>query len=111
MKIKKGESVALIGVNGGGKSTLLKLLGTMEEPDDGEILLDGTSILHLKDKELSEIRRKKIGFIYQDYNLFSEFTAYENIILPIRLDGKNPEKEKIEESNIIKRVILIRIIS
>ena len=94
---EQGEMTAVVGKSGSGKSTLLKLLGTIEEPDDGEIILDGKSILHLKDKELSETRRRKIGFIYQDYNLISEFTAYENIILPIRLDGKNPEKEKIEE--------------
>ena len=87
LQFEKGEFVAIIGKSGSGKSTLLKVLGTMEEPDGGEVLLEGSSILHLKDKELSELRRGKIGFIYQDYNLLPEFTAYENIVMPIRLDG------------------------
>lgn len=97
MKFEKGEFVSIIGKSGSGKSTLLKILGTMESPDEGDIFLDGQSILHLKDKNLSEIRRTKIGFVYQDYSLFPEFTAYENIILPIRLDGKTPDDEKVKE--------------
>ncbi len=95
LSFDKGEFVAIVGKSGSGKSTLLKMLGTLEEPDGGEITLDGENILHLKDKRLSEIRRTKIGYIYQDYSLFPEFTAYENIILPIRLDGKTPDSEKI----------------
>ena len=97
LTFEKGEFVSVVGKSGSGKSTLLKLLGTMEEPDGGEILLDGESILHLKDKQLSAIRRRKIGFVYQDYSLLPEFTAYENIILPIRLDGKTPDRESVEE--------------
>lgn len=97
LTFEKGEFVAVVGKSGSGKSTLLKMLGTMEEPDGGEIILDGENILHLKDKALSEIRRTKIGYIYQDYSLFPEFTAYENIILPIRLDGKMPDDEKVNE--------------
>lgn len=93
----KGEFVAIVGKSGSGKSTLLKILGTMEEPDGGELILDNESILHLKDKRLSQVRRTKIGYIYQDYSLFQEFTAYENIILPIRLDGKEPDREKIDD--------------
>lgn len=94
---EKGEFVAIVGKSGSGKSTLLKLLGTTEVPDDGEILLNGESILHLTDRKVSQLRRRQIGFVYQDYNLLPEFTAYENIILPIRLDGKTPDKDKIEE--------------
>ena len=94
---EEGEFVSIVGKSGSGKSTLLKLLGTTEIPDDGDILLNGESILHLKDREVSKLRRSQIGFIYQDYSLLPEFTAYENIIFPIRLDGKTPEKEKIEE--------------
>lgn len=97
ISFEKGEFVSIVGKSGSGKSTLLKLLGTTEIPDGGEILLNGESILHLKDKALSKLRRSQIGFIYQDYSLLPEFTAYENIIFPIRLDGKTPEKEKIEE--------------
>lgn len=94
---EEGEFVSIVGKSGSGKSTLLKLLGTTEIPDGGDILLNGESILHLKDKDVSKLRRSQIGFIYQDYSLLPEFTAYENIIFPIRLDGKTPEKEKIEE--------------
>lgn len=93
----KGEFVAVVGKSGSGKSTLLKLLGSLEEPDQGEILLEGSSILHLKDKALSAIRRRKIGFIYQDYSLLPEFSAYENIILPIRLDGREADEVKVED--------------
>lgn len=97
VSFEKGEFTAVVGKSGSGKSTLLRLLGSLEEPDAGEIILDGESILHLKDKKLSEIRRRKIGFVYQDYSLFPEYTAYENIILPIRLDGAKEKKEEIEE--------------
>ena len=97
LSFETGEFVAIVGKSGSGKSTLLKVLGTTEIPDGGEVLLNGKSILHLKDKEVSKLRRSQIGFIYQDYSLLPEFTAYENIIFPIRLDGKTPEKEKIEE--------------
>lgn len=97
LTFEEGEFVSIVGKSGSGKSTLLKLLGTTEIPDGGDILLSGKSILHLKDKDVSKLRRSQIGFIYQDYSLLPEFTAYENIIFPIRLDGKTPEKEKIEE--------------
>jgi len=97
ISFEKGEFVAIVGKSGSGKSTLLKVLGTTEIPDGGEILLNGQSILHLKDKEVSKLRRSQIGFIYQDYSLLPEFTAYENIIFPIRLDGKTPDVKEIEE--------------
>ena len=97
LTFKEGEFVSIVGKSGSGKSTLLKLLGTTEIPDDGDILLNGKSILRLKDKDVSKLRRSQIGFVYQDYSLLPEFTAYENIIFPIRLDGKIPEKDKIEE--------------
>ncbi len=97
VKFKQGEFVAIIGKSGSGKSTLLKLLGSMEVPDEGEVLIEGKNIINLKDKELSELRRTKIGFVYQDYSLFPEFTAYENIVIPIRLNGDKENAEEIEE--------------
>lgn len=97
VSFEKGEFVAVVGKSGSGKTTLLKLLGTMEPSDGGDIILEGESICNLKDKKLSKIRRSKIGYIYQDYSLLQEFTAYENIILPLRLDGKTIDKEAIED--------------
>lgn len=95
LSFERGEFVAIVGKSGSGKSTLLKILGTMEESDGGELIIDGESVFNQSDKKLSEIRRRKVGFIHQDYSLFQEFTAYENVILPIRLDGKQPDDEKI----------------
>ena len=92
-----GEFVAIVGKSGSGKSTLLKILGTLDTPDQGEVLLDNENVLHLPDKKLSQIRRRKIGFIYQDYSLFPEYTAYENIIMPIHLDGRKENQENVLE--------------
>lgn len=97
LSFEKGEFVAVVGKSGSGKSTLLRLLATLDQPDQGDILLNGKTIVGLKDKKLSLVRRRKIGFIYQDYSLFPEYTAYENIVLPIRLDGKKEDPKEIEE--------------
>lgn len=96
VSFEKGEFVAIIGKSGSGKSTLLRILATLDTPDQGDVLLEGESILGLKDRELSALRRQNIGFIYQDYSLFPEYTAYENVVLPIRLDGKVENQEEIE---------------
>lgn len=95
LTFEKGEFAAIIGKSGSGKSTLLRLLGTLDQPDCGDILLNGRSILRLKDEELSKIRRREIGIVYQDYSLFPEYTAYENIILPIRLDDRKEDTDEI----------------
>ena len=97
LTFSQGEFTAIIGKSGSGKSTLLRILGTLERPDAGEVLLDGENICRLSDKKLSEIRRRKIGFIYQDYSLFPEYTAYENIVMPIHLDGRTENKHIIKD--------------
>ena len=97
LEFEQGEFVAITGKSGSGKSTLLKLLGTLETPTEGQIILDGENVSKLSDAKLSKIRRQKIGFIYQDYSLFPEFSAYENIVMPIHLDDKKEDKEKILE--------------
>lgn len=97
LTFSQGEFTAIIGKSGSGKSTLLRILGTLERPDAGEVLLDGGNICRLSDKKLSEIRRRKIGFIYQDYSLFPEYTAYENIVMPIHLDGRTENKHIIKD--------------
>lgn len=83
--------------SGSGKSTLLRMLGTLEPPDEGKIFLEGKDLSGLSDKRLSRIRRRRIGFIYQDYSLFPEFTAYENIAMLFHLDGKKENKSYIKE--------------
>lgn len=100
--LQKGEFIALIGKSGSGKSTLLRILGTVDRPDKKEkgepapnLEIEGQDVLHMRDGKLSEFRRRRIGFIFQDYNLFPEFTAYENIIMPLHLDGKQADPEKV----------------
>lgn len=94
---KKGEFTAIVGKSGSGKSTLLRIIGTMDRPDEGTVEIEGMNVLEMKDKQLSKFRREKIGFIYQDYSLFPEFTSYENIVMPILLDGKKPDDAKVDE--------------
>lgn len=95
MSFEKGEFAAVIGKSGSGKSTLLRLLGTLDIPDSGSIKIAGKDVCGLKDKELSAFRRRNIGFVYQDYNLFPEYTAYENIIFPIHLDGRREDRAEV----------------
>lgn len=102
--INKGEFVAIIGKSGSGKSTLLRILGTMDRPDREKntaseplVEIEGLNVLKLSDTKLSAFRRRRLGFIFQDYNLFPEFTAYENIIMPLHIDGRNADKERCEE--------------
>lgn len=97
LSFHRGEFTAIIGKSGSGKTTLLRILGTLDKPNTGEVVLEGSNVLDLKDKELSRLRRRKIGFVYQDYNLFPEFTAYENIIMPIHLDEREADKKEVEE--------------
>lgn len=95
LQFEKGEFTAVVGKSGSGKSTLLRILGAIDQPDAGSVEIDGKNPAELKDKELSAFRRQKIGYVYQDYNLFDEFTAYENIIMPLALDGKEADKEEV----------------
>lgn len=96
ISFEQGEFCAIIGKSGSGKSTLLRCLATLDVPDEGEIYIDGELVTGKSVSELARIRRRKIGYIYQDYNLFPEFTAYENIVLPIHLDDRRENREKIE---------------
>lgn len=98
----RGEFVAIVGKSGSGKSTLLRILGTVDTPDriaEGDkpvVEIEGKNVLTMNDRKLSEFRRRRIGFIFQDYNLFPEFTAYENIIMPLHLDGKKADEKKAD---------------
>ena len=95
--VNKGEFVAIVGTSGSGKSTLLHMLGGLERPTSGTVTIDGKDIFSLKDEELTIFRRRKIGFIFQSFNLVPVMTVYENIVLPIELDGNVADKAFIDE--------------
>ena len=87
LTVDKGEFVAVVGTSGSGKSTLLHMLGGLDRPTSGAVLVDGSAIFSLKDEALTIFRRRKIGFVFQNYNLVPVLNVYENIVLPIQLDG------------------------
>ena len=97
LEIRKGEVVSIVGASGAGKSTLLHVIGTLDRPDSGQIILNGQSILTRSDKELAAIRNKSIGFVFQFHNLLPEFTALENVCIPGFIAGR-PEKEVRDEA-------------
>lgn len=93
MQVQHGEFVAVVGRSGSGKSTLLHILGGLDRPDSGKVYIEGRDIFDLKDEQLAVFRRRKIGFIFQDYNLMPALNVWENIVLPIGLDGKKVKKD------------------
>ncbi|MDD6334267.1 MAG: ABC transporter ATP-binding protein [Clostridia bacterium] len=97
VEIEKGEFTAIVGKSGSGKSTLLRILGTIDKPDEGKVYIADKEIENLKSAELAKFRRTQIGFVYQDYSLIPEYTAYENIILPLVLDGKDADVDEVME--------------
>ena len=96
ISFRKGEFTAIIGRSGSGKSTLLRILATLDRTDTGELWIEGTDVAKASDQELARFRRRRIGYVYQDYNLFPEYTAYENVIFPIHLDGRTEDPAYIE---------------
>lgn len=97
LDICKGEFLAVVGTSGSGKSTLLHMLGGLDNPTSGEIIIDGRNISGLSRDELTVYRRRKIGFVFQNYNLLPLMNVYENIVLPIKLDGIKPDDDYVEE--------------
>ncbi len=93
IEVENGEFAAIVGRSGSGKSTLLHMLGGLDRPDDGEVLIEGQNIFSLKDEQLAVFRRRKIGFIFQDYNLIPALNVWENIVLPLGLDGKRVNQD------------------
>ena len=93
----KGEFLAVVGTSGSGKSTLLHMLGGLDNPTSGEVIIDGRNISGLSRDELTVYRRRKIGFVFQNYNLLPLMNVYENIVLPIKLDGIKPDDDYVEE--------------
>lgn len=97
LSINKGEFVALVGSSGSGKSTLLHILGGVDKPTSGRVIIEGEDLYKKKERELSIFRRRKVGLIFQFYNLIPVLSAEENIELPLTLDGKSMDKEYMEE--------------
>lgn len=93
LNVEKGEFVAVVGSSGSGKSTLLHMLGGLDRPDSGQVIVDGTALFGLKDEELTIFRRRKIGFVFQAYNLVPMLTVKENILLLAELDGRKADED------------------
>lgn len=94
--VEKGKFVAIVGTSGSGKSTLLHMLGGLDRPTSGSVIVDGKDIFSLGDEALTIFRRRKIGFVFQNYNLVPVLNVYENIVLPIQLDGKQVDNAYID---------------
>ncbi len=97
LEIEKGYFYAIIGKSGSGKSTLLHILGALDRPTDGKLYLEGESVFDKTDKEITILRRRRIGFVFQAYNLLPEHTVLENILMPAHLDGKKPDENRLKE--------------
>lgn len=95
--VPKGEFVAIVGESGSGKSTLLNMIGALDTPTSGRVLIDGRDIFSMKDSSLTVFRRRNIGFIFQNFNLIPELTVEQNIIFPVLLDYEKPNKKYLEE--------------
>lgn len=97
LEIERGKFTAIVGRSGSGKSTLLHLIGGLDRPDEGKVWIEGKDIFALKDDRLAGFRRKKIGFIFQDYNLIPSLNVWENIVLPLGLDNRKVKREDVQE--------------
>lgn len=109
--INKGEVVSIVGPSGAGKTTLLQIMGTLDKPDSGKIVLNGTEVNRLKEKELSAFRNKEIGFVFQFHQLLPEFTALENVMIPALIQGisaseaKNNAREMLDFLGLAERAL------
>ena len=97
LSVEAGQFVAIIGTSGSGKSTLLNMLGGLDRPTGGTVIVEDKNIFSLKDEALTIFRRRKIGFVFQSYNLVPVLSVWENVVLPIQLDGKKPDESYINE--------------
>lgn len=95
IEIERGKFTAIVGRSGSGKSTLLHLIGGLDRPDSGRVIIDGEDIYTLKGDFLAKFRRRKIGFIFQDFNLVPSLTVWENVVLPLGLDGRRVDESKV----------------
>ena len=97
LSVEKGEFVAVVGTSGSGKSTLLHMLGGLDRPDSGKVYIEDKDIFALKEEELTIFRRRKIGFVLQSYNLVPVLSVYENVVLPVELDGKKADRAFVND--------------
>ena len=97
LSVEQGEFVAIVGTSGSGKSTLLNVIGGLDVPTTGKVIVDGKELSTLNDEQLTIFRRRKIGFIFQNYNLVPVLNVYENIVLPVELDGDNVDKKFMDK--------------
>lgn len=97
LQIEKGQFVSIVGHSGSGKSTLLHMLGGLDSPTSGEVFVDGEDITKMAQQELTLYRRRKVGFVFQSYNLVPLLTVYENIVFPLEIDGKKPDADYIND--------------
>lgn len=104
LSIKQGEIVSIVGASGAGKSTLLQILGTLDKPDSGSVLIDNEDVTKLSEKNLASFRNTKIGFIFQFHNLLGEFTALENVCMPAFIAGKD-EKEAKQKAMVLLEML------
>jgi lipoprotein-releasing system ATP-binding protein len=98
------EVVSIVGASGAGKSTLLHILGTLSKPDSGEVIIDGTDLLSLSDKELARFRNTRIGFVFQAHHLLPEFTAIENVMIPALIAGKSRREASSEALELLSQL-------
>lgn len=102
LQIERGKFTVIAGRSGSGKSTLLHLIGGLDRPDSGKIWIEGKDIFSMKDDRLAQFRRKKIGFIFQDFNLIPSLNVWENVVLPLGLDNRKVNKGEVE--NVLERI-------
>lgn len=101
LEISKGEVVSIVGPSGAGKTTLLQIMGTLDEPDAGEVCIDGTNVSRMKEKTLSAFRNKNIGFVFQFHQLLPEFTALENVMIPAFIAGVSNKEASVRALEIL----------
>ncbi|MDZ7844052.1 MAG: ABC transporter ATP-binding protein [Anaerolineales bacterium] len=106
LQVRRGEFVAIMGPSGSGKSTLLHLISGLDRPTGGEVMLAGERLSTLDDESLSVLRRQKVGFVFQTFNLIPMLTAQENVMLPLLIDGRDPDKHRKRMDNLLQLVLI-----
>jgi lipoprotein-releasing system ATP-binding protein len=104
LDVHRGEMIAIVGASGAGKSTLLHILGALDRPSHGSVTLGGQSLSALRDEELSALRNRKVGFVFQFHHLLREFSALENVMMPLRISGWDPQKARARAEEMLARV-------